>query len=136
VAPSPETMRIWVDVVFTGAEGYTEFLQVWWHYLKVVIWLVLNDGAASFVPLKWLSAECSFWVAQSGTCFITDSAASRRSDQKTSWHRFSCVDVAPGKRLRTFFYRIYPKENIVYTGSCSFFIWKTDEISRTLHLMV
>jgi hypothetical protein len=28
VAPSPETMRIWVDVVFTGAEGYTEFLQV------------------------------------------------------------------------------------------------------------
>ncbi|XP_064650642.1 pleckstrin homology-like domain family B member 1 isoform X3 [Lineus longissimus] len=28
VAPSPETMRIWVDVIFTGAEGYTEFMQV------------------------------------------------------------------------------------------------------------
>jgi hypothetical protein len=22
VAPSPELMRIWVDVIFTGAEGY------------------------------------------------------------------------------------------------------------------
>ncbi|XP_076310539.1 uncharacterized protein LOC143225288 isoform X3 [Tachypleus tridentatus] len=25
-APSPEAMRIWVDVIFTGAEGYVEFL--------------------------------------------------------------------------------------------------------------
>ncbi|XP_013792081.1 pleckstrin homology-like domain family B member 1, partial [Limulus polyphemus] len=25
-APSPEAMRIWVDVIFTGAEGYKEFL--------------------------------------------------------------------------------------------------------------
>ncbi|RZF46018.1 hypothetical protein LSTR_LSTR004731 [Laodelphax striatellus] len=27
VAPSPEAMRIWVDVIFTGAEGYQEFGQ-------------------------------------------------------------------------------------------------------------
>ena len=26
VAPSPEAMRIWIDVIFTGAEGYQEFL--------------------------------------------------------------------------------------------------------------
>ncbi|XP_014665516.1 PREDICTED: pleckstrin homology-like domain family B member 1 isoform X3 [Priapulus caudatus] len=26
-APTPEAMRIWVDVIFTGAEGYQEFLQ-------------------------------------------------------------------------------------------------------------
>lgn len=25
MAPSAEAMRIWVDVVFTGAEGYQEF---------------------------------------------------------------------------------------------------------------
>ncbi|ELU16802.1 hypothetical protein CAPTEDRAFT_225188 [Capitella teleta] len=25
VAPSPEAMRIWIDVIFTGAEGYQEF---------------------------------------------------------------------------------------------------------------
>jgi len=25
MAPSPEAMRVWVDVVFTGAEGYHEF---------------------------------------------------------------------------------------------------------------
>ncbi|XP_060520855.1 pleckstrin homology-like domain family B member 1, partial [Cylas formicarius] len=25
MAPSPESMRIWVDVIFTGAEGYREF---------------------------------------------------------------------------------------------------------------
>lgn len=27
MAPSPEAMRVWVDVIFTGAEGYKEFLQ-------------------------------------------------------------------------------------------------------------
>ena len=26
MAPSPEAMRIWVDVIFTGAEGYQQFL--------------------------------------------------------------------------------------------------------------
>ncbi len=25
VAPSPEAMRIWIDVIFTGAEGYQQF---------------------------------------------------------------------------------------------------------------
>ncbi len=25
MAPTPEAMRIWVDVIFTGAEGYLEF---------------------------------------------------------------------------------------------------------------
>ncbi len=25
MAPTPEAMRIWVDVLFTGAEGYREF---------------------------------------------------------------------------------------------------------------
>lgn len=25
MAPTPEAMRIWVDVIFTGAEGYQEF---------------------------------------------------------------------------------------------------------------
>lgn len=25
MAPSPEAMRIWVDVIFTGAEGYREY---------------------------------------------------------------------------------------------------------------
>ncbi|KAG8236705.1 hypothetical protein J437_LFUL017160 [Ladona fulva] len=28
VAPSAEAMRIWVDVIFTGAEGYTQFDHV------------------------------------------------------------------------------------------------------------
>ncbi len=27
MAPSPEAMRIWVDVIFTGAEGYMEFVS-------------------------------------------------------------------------------------------------------------
>ncbi|MGH0179989.1 UNVERIFIED_CONTAM: hypothetical protein FKN15_003342 [Acipenser sinensis] len=26
VAPSPEAMRIWIDVIVTGAEGYTQFM--------------------------------------------------------------------------------------------------------------
>ena len=25
MAPSPEAMRMWVDIIFTGAEGYQEF---------------------------------------------------------------------------------------------------------------
>jgi hypothetical protein len=33
VAPSSELMRIWVDVIFTGAEGYLEFLNwIFFHY--------------------------------------------------------------------------------------------------------
>jgi hypothetical protein len=56
-----------------------------------------------------------------------------RSDQKTLCCHFSSVDVAPRKRLCTFLYRIYPKENIVY--ACTFFIQKADEISGTLRLM-
>jgi len=28
MAPSPEAMRIWVDVIFTGAEGYQQFQQM------------------------------------------------------------------------------------------------------------
>lgn len=27
MAPSPEAMRIWMDVIFTGAEGYREFVS-------------------------------------------------------------------------------------------------------------
>ena len=27
MAPSPEAMRIWVDVIFTGAEGHQEFVH-------------------------------------------------------------------------------------------------------------
>ncbi len=27
MAPSPEAMRVWVDVIFTGAEGYLHFLN-------------------------------------------------------------------------------------------------------------
>jgi hypothetical protein len=38
------------------------------------------------------------------------------SDQNTSWRHLSSVDVAPQKRSCTFFYRIYPNENIVYSG--------------------
>uniref|UniRef100_A0A673ZQI9 PH domain-containing protein n=1 Tax=Salmo trutta TaxID=8032 RepID=A0A673ZQI9_SALTR len=26
LAPSPEAMRIWIDVIVTGAEGYTQFM--------------------------------------------------------------------------------------------------------------
>lgn len=33
VAPTPEAMRIWIDVIFTGAEGYQQFL--WWRLLKI-----------------------------------------------------------------------------------------------------
>jgi hypothetical protein len=39
-----------------------------------------------------------------------------RSDQRTSWCHFSSVDVAPRRRSCKCLYRIYPKENIVYTG--------------------
>lgn len=31
MAPSAEAMRIWVDVIFTGAEGYQQF-HVWGRF--------------------------------------------------------------------------------------------------------
>ena len=27
VAPTPEAMRIWIDIIFTGAEGYQQFTE-------------------------------------------------------------------------------------------------------------
>jgi hypothetical protein len=47
-----------------------------------------------------------------------------QSDQKTSWCHFSSVDVAPQKRLCTFFCRINPTENIVNTGVLEIFHMK------------
>jgi hypothetical protein len=45
----------------------------------------------------------------------------REPAKKTSRRHFSSVDVAPRKRLRTFFYGIYPIENAVYTGVLQIF---------------
>lgn len=36
VAPSPEAMRIWMDVIVTGAEGYTQFLS--WGTSGCQVW--------------------------------------------------------------------------------------------------
>jgi hypothetical protein len=67
-----------------------------------------------------------------GNLLIIDGAASgqpkRRHD--VTFH----VDIAPWKRLCTFFYRIYPNENIVNTGVMPIFHTKNDDILRTLHL--
>jgi hypothetical protein len=57
----------------------------------------------------------------------------RRGEPKDVMTSLSSVDVAPLERSCTFFYRIYPKENI--PASCRFFIRKNNEISRTLRLM-
>jgi hypothetical protein len=57
----------------------------------------------------------------------------KRSDQKTSERHFSSVDAPLRKRSCTFFYRIYPKENIVYTGVLQ--ISYGEKRSRTLRLM-
>jgi hypothetical protein len=55
---------------------------------------------------------------------LYDRRLCERRDQKTSWRHFSSVDVAPRKRSCTFFYMIYPKENIVYTGVVQIFYRK------------
>jgi hypothetical protein len=57
-----------------------------------------------------------------------------RSDQKTSWRHCSSVDVAPRNRLCTFFDRIYPKENIVYTGILPIFHTKNRSRYRGLYV--
>jgi hypothetical protein len=40
---------------------------------------------------------------------------------ETKRRHFSSLDVAPRKRLCTFFYRIFQKENIAYTGVLQIF---------------
>jgi len=51
VAPSAEAMRIWVDVIFTGAEGYREFawrlllLCLWFSFVSIVVgWKNMGRG--------------------------------------------------------------------------------------------
>lgn len=37
MAPSPEAMRIWIDIIFTGAEGYQEFQGGTWNMWRDLI---------------------------------------------------------------------------------------------------
>jgi hypothetical protein len=63
---------------------------------------------------------------------IIDGAASGVAKRRN----FSSVDVAQRKILCTFFYRIYPTENIVYADVLQIFHKKkTMRILRTLRLM-
>lgn len=41
VAPSPEAMRIWMDVIVTGAEGYTQFMT--WGRVDAILPAVIWD---------------------------------------------------------------------------------------------
>jgi hypothetical protein len=70
----------------------------------------------------WLRCPAIFLLIEIEweTCFIIDGAASREPKRRN----FSSVDVAPRKRSCTFFYRIYPKENIVFTGHPADFSYK------------
>lgn len=38
MAPSAEAMRIWVDVIFTGAEGYQQF-HVWGRFPMTTVFV-------------------------------------------------------------------------------------------------
>jgi hypothetical protein len=60
-----------------------------------------------------------------------------RSDQKKSWRHLSCWRSTAEKIVYIFSTGFIQKKtlSIPLPASCSFFIWKTDEISRTLHLM-
>lgn len=42
LASSPDAMRIWIDVIFSGAEGYQQF--AWFFWLRFLMWL--NDALA------------------------------------------------------------------------------------------
>jgi len=37
LAPTAEAMRIWIDVLFTGAEGYQEFCWLDFHFFYFIV---------------------------------------------------------------------------------------------------
>lgn len=51
VAPSPEAMRIWMDVIVTGAEGYTQFMT--WGRVNAILPAVIWDlpGRVTYAEL-------------------------------------------------------------------------------------
>lgn len=60
VAPSPEAMRIWMDVIVTGAEGYTQFMS--WGTTGWAIWLMSETERAP----RHLRANLSCSLPQPG----------------------------------------------------------------------
>ena len=51
VAPSPEAMRIWMDVIVTGAEGYTQFMS-WGTVCRVTGLEDDGDWASTETPAR------------------------------------------------------------------------------------
>lgn len=64
VAPSPEAMRIWMDVIVTGAEGYTQFMT--WGRVDAILPAVIWDlpGRVTYAELcqKLQPALTDFFV--------------------------------------------------------------------------
>lgn len=60
VAPSPEAMRIWMDVIVTGAEGYTQFMS--WGTTGWAVWLMSESERAP----RHLRANLSCSLPQPG----------------------------------------------------------------------
>ena len=71
VAPSPEAMRIWMDVIVTGAEGYTQFMS--WGTTGFQTCTIPGD---SMGPLPNthppLSLSPATWNSEDGTRVIWD----------------------------------------------------------------
>jgi hypothetical protein len=84
-----------------------------------------QSGATSFPAwiMNYWSDEATRTHQVNGN-LLDNRRRCEQSDLTTSWRHFSSVDVAPRKRLCTFFYRIYPKKALSIPASCRFFIRK------------
>ena len=53
MAPSGEAARIWIDVIFTGAQGYTEYLE--WKWGKIMLHMAITFWLTETYkfPFKW-----------------------------------------------------------------------------------
>ena len=60
-ASTPEAMRIWIDVIFTGAEGYREFS-----------WVGLLSEACEWVTMEMIGYQGDYYNRQwrNSSCFV------------------------------------------------------------------
>jgi hypothetical protein len=118
------------------------------HFLNVVLFLLLTESK-SIMPFPYVWCFCialcvnkpnqlenraiSIWSISMGK-LVYNRRRCEWIDQNTSWLHFSSIDVEP-RNIVHFSTVFIQKKALPIPASCTFSIRKTDEISRTLHLL-
>jgi len=117
LAPSPEAMRMWIDIIFTGAEGYKEFkATATWHpnHPRVAWTTSPSPTIATFIvtfPCKSEEEEDGAFVEE----LYEDDMRERKRIQCTSRKDLFCERLLLSLRVRSC---AKPTEKVIVSDLC------------------